>query len=438
MKKSILSVLCFFTLFSIAQNNDTDANFNRFTFKVGANLVDNTGEKNPFNGLDIGKAGFTNQIAGGIDYKFNSHWSLGLFVSNNKFLKSKGVIDEILITEDLKYFATDINAKYSFWSAQHEDEKGFNAYLSGGLGLFKVKENTLSYNVGLGINYWFSKSFGLNLESVAKWTGESDVKYDSNHFQHFVGIMYRPKGENDRDKDGIVDEEDTCPDVFGLLENNGCPDSDNDGIVDSEDGCPEAAGTKANNGCPDSDNDGVIDSRDSCKNTYGPKANNGCPYKDSDKDGILDKDDKCPNVKGIYGNNGCPKEEEEVVVDNTKEMEHTNTMITEYAKSIYFDTSKSSFKNETYVVLNNVVASLKEFPSANIMIEGHTDSVGKEAFNQELSTARANAVRKYLISKGISGENIETRGYGESNPAESNRTRQGREMNRRVHIRIKN
>ena len=200
MKKSILLVLCFFTLFSIAQNNDTDANFNRFTFKIGANLVDSSGDTNPFNAFDIKKMAFTNQIAGGIDFKFSSHWSVGLFVSNNKFLKSKGVIDDILITEDLKYFATDINAKYSFWSIQQDEgEKGFNAYLSAGLGLFKIKESTLSYNVGLGINYWFSKSFGLNLESVAKWTGESDVKYDSNHFQHFVGIIYRPKGDNGRD-----------------------------------------------------------------------------------------------------------------------------------------------------------------------------------------------------------------------------------------------
>ena len=118
------------------------------------------------------------------------------------------------------------------------------------------------------------------------------------------------QGCPDRDGDGIRDINDICPDEPGPVENNGCPwtDKDGDGLLDNEDNCPEVPGPKENVGCPwgDTDQDGVMDNLDSCITDPGPAANNGCPWGDKDGDGVLDNVDPCPDVPGPVENNGCP------------------------------------------------------------------------------------------------------------------------------------
>jgi outer membrane protein OmpA-like peptidoglycan-associated protein len=109
----------------------------------------------------------------------------------------------------------------------------------------------------------------------------------------------------------------------------------------------------------------------------------------------------------------------------------------EFAKTIYFNTSKDTFKGDTYVSLNNAVAKLKQFPSAQIVVEGHTDSIGSYENNQNLSSKRANSVRNFLIDNGIPQENIQAIGFGESKPIATNMYKGGRALNRRVVIRIK-
>ncbi len=106
----------------------------------------------------------------------------------------------------------------------------------------------------------------------------------------------------DRDKDGVPDAADKCPDVIGNGA-DGCVakprDIDNDGVPDSTDQCPGVAGSADNKGCPadkDSDGDGVLDSKDGCKAAAGPVQTGGCP--DGDRDGIADIVDACPNVSG--------------------------------------------------------------------------------------------------------------------------------------------
>lgn len=102
----------------------------------------------------------------------------------------------------------------------------------------------------------------------------------------------------DRDRDGVEDSADRCPDVAGTA--NGCPgDRDKDGVSDENDKCPGVAGDTGNKGCPsdkDGDGDGVLDSKDECKETEGPVATNGCP--DADGDGVADRYDTCPAQKG--------------------------------------------------------------------------------------------------------------------------------------------
>jgi outer membrane protein OmpA-like peptidoglycan-associated protein len=108
----------------------------------------------------------------------------------------------------------------------------------------------------------------------------------------------------DYDQDGIPDKHDECPDEAGLLNMNGCPDKDGDGIVDKNDLCPELAGPADRGGCPDSDNDGVNDDKDLCPTEPGVAYLKGCP--DMDGDSIPDGEDKCPDKAGPAKFGGCP------------------------------------------------------------------------------------------------------------------------------------
>lgn len=80
----------------------------------------------------------------------------------------------------------------------------------------------------------------------------------------------------DTDGDKVSDEDDKCPDEYGLVEFNGCPDSDDDGVPDPEDDCPDESGLEKFNGCPDTDEDGIPDKEDDCPEEYGYKKYNGC------------------------------------------------------------------------------------------------------------------------------------------------------------------
>lgn len=115
----------------------------------------------------------------------------------------------------------------------------------------------------------------------------------------------------DRDKDGIPDSADKCPDEKGVIEYDGCPvpDSDNDGVSDDADDCPTIAGLIKYHGCPAPDRDGdkINDEDDKCPDAPGVARYDGCPVKDSDNDGVNDDDDKCKDVPGTIKNNGCPE-----------------------------------------------------------------------------------------------------------------------------------
>ncbi|WP_159019473.1 DUF5723 family protein [Algibacter sp. L3A6] len=236
----------------------------------------------------------------------------------------------------------------------------------------------------------------------------------------------------DRDNDGIIDKLDGCPKEAGPAENNGCPwlDSDVDGVMDNDDNCPEVAGPKENKGCPwgDTDNDGVLDNIDICPKVAGPVENSGCPWKDTDNDGVADKDDECVDVAGTVANKGCP----EVIVP-TVEVQAT---LNAYAKTILFNSGKSSIKTESNKVLAEIVNILGEYPDAKFSIEGHTDSSGGDTLNQRLSDARANAVKAYLVKNGVDEFRLSAIGFGETRPIATNATSAGRADNRRVEINL--
>jgi outer membrane protein OmpA-like peptidoglycan-associated protein len=100
--------------------------------------------------------------------------------------------------------------------------------------------------------------------------------------------------------------------------------------------------------------------------------------------------------------------------------------------NIFFDFNKSELKEESFPELNRLVRLMEDNPSIRIRIEGHTDAIGSDEYNQRLSLRRANAIFRYLTENNIDYNRLTTRGYGESNPVDTNDTEEGRAENRRV------
>lgn len=103
---------------------------------------------------------------------------------------------------------------------------------------------------------------------------------------------------------------------------------------------------------------------------------------------------------------------------------------------VYFDTDEYSIEGQSRTALNKLAGIFKEYPNTNILVEGHTDSTGSDAYNLTLSKNRAQAVSTFLVNEGISSGRIETKWYGESQPKYDNSTVEGRAKNRRVELAI--
>ena len=459
MKHLNILLVAVLLLIGTGVSNAQDKN-NPWAIELGVNAVDTY----PIGVSDDGR--LPEGTRGDLFHEYfnvNDHWnmvpsiskvSVARYMGDGFTFAATGTINNIekigdTSIDDWSYYAVDGEIKYSF-----RDLLGggwFDPSLGVGGGYTWVEDVGFGTANGLvGFRFWLTESLALSAQSAYKHSFE-DV-YGISHFQHSVGVAFKFGGK-DTDGDGIYDHEDECPETPGLPEYNGCPDTDGDGIEDRNDACPEIAGTAefngcpdtdgdgiadpqdacptvpgiaALNGCPDADGDGITDAEDNCPNEAGPAANNGCPWPDADGDGVLDKDDECPNVAGTVANNGCP----EVTIEIIKQLN-------DYSKTILFDTGKSTIRQESYAVLQNIVNIMKEYPTASFVIEGHTDSQGRETTNQKLSESRASSVKDYLTTIGMSGSRLSSVGYGELRPISSNKTRKGRQENRRVEISLK-
>ncbi len=105
-------------------------------------------------------------------------------------------------------------------------------------------------------------------------------------------------------------------------------------------------------------------------------------------------------------------------------------------ENIYFDFNKTTLKSESFVELNKVVNFLNDNPTLQIEISGHTDAVGTDKYNEDLSQGRAESVVQYLIENGIGTNRLVAKGYGESKPIATNETDEGRAQNRRVEFTV--
>ncbi|AKK72966.1 membrane protein [Chryseobacterium gallinarum] len=264
------------------------------------------------------------------------------------------------------------------------------------------KANHFAVATGAGANFWVTKNFGLGIQGDYVST-PGDKSTVANFWQASASILFR-FGNRDRDKDGILDKDDLCPDTPGLPEFQGCPDTDGDGVPDKDDQCPDVAGPVENNGCPwpDTDGDGVIDKDDACPTVAGPKENNGCPWPDTDGDGILDKDDACPTVPGLPEYNGCPKPKDVIAKEATGAL-----------KDILFDFNKATIRPESSTKLDQAATIIKQSNDGTFLVTGHTDKKGADAYNLKLSRQRAAAVVAALETRGVSGTQLKSVGVGE-------------------------
>lgn len=145
-------------------------------------------------------------------------------------------------------------------------------------------------------------------------------------------------------------------------------------------------------------------------------------FGDADGDGIIDSRDQCPNTPAgtRVDGTGCPLGDV-VGLDG-----------------VTFETDSDRLRPDAKTILDEVTRVMERYPEMMVEVAGHTDSVGPDAYNQQLSQKRAEAARQYLVDKGIAADRMTATGYGESEPVDSNDTKEGRERNRRTELRIQN
>jgi OOP family OmpA-OmpF porin len=143
----------------------------------------------------------------------------------------------------------------------------------------------------------------------------------------------------------------------------------------------------------------------------------GCPL-DGDLDGVADGIDRCPETPpaDLVDEWGC-------------------SQLVLVLRDVHFDFDQFDLRADTRLALDRVADSLRRRPGLRIEIAGHTDSSGTEEYNMRLSLHRANAVRDYLVERGIDAGRLSAKGYGESVPVETNDTEVGQARNRRVELR---
>ena len=259
-----------------------------------------------------------------------------------------------------------------------------------------LEKNHFVASLGAGFNLWFTKNFGLNVASDYNWLPAYGGNNYFDFFQHTVGVTFR-FGKQDRDGDGIPDDEDACPDTPGIATNdpstNGCPDTDGDGIFDKDDACPTEFGLAEFQGCPDTDGDGVPD-----------------------------KDDACPTVKGPKENNGCP---------------WTEVHVAKRLSNILFEYNSDKIVPSSYedVRVAAQILNSDDLKEKSFYIDGHADQRGSAAYNKTLSLKRAKALVKILSERGgVDANRLTARGLGKSQLLCTENTEECYQRNRRVEV----
>ncbi len=160
---------------------------------------------------------------------------------------------------------------------------------------------------------------------------------------------------------------------------------------------------------------------------------------DEDGDGVFDRRDRCPGTPANtpVHHNGCPLKE---YPSAAPMMEPEPVEVVEPVRvelDVKFDFDKSVVKPDSQDDIKSLADFMKQYPQTTTTVEGHTDYIGTDAYNQGLSERRANAVREVLVNQhGIEAGRVSSVGYGESRPVADNTTDAGRAINRRVEAEV--
>ena len=212
----------------------------------------------------------------------------------------------------------------------------------------------------------------------------------------------------------MADAQDRCSsepeDVDGFEDYDGCPelDNDKDGVPDAQDKCPTLS----------EDADTFEDS-------------DGCPEPDNDQDKIPDLNDKCPNeaesYNGFEDGDGCPDMSRSLL--NSTPLEKRTLL-----KQARFMGNSADLLPESFAYLDTLAERIRAIPGLMLEIRGYWDGASAELEGFRNSESRAIAVRRYLVSKGVEGNQILARGMGSRDPIANNKTAAGRLQNRRVEL----
>mgnify|MGYP002631741547 CR=1 FL=1 len=327
----------------------------------------------------------------------------------------------------------------------------------GGGAKFILVENAdprLGFQAGLRLDARYKATFGPatfqdGVPTLEPLNDDGRPNYTGNfHHLELGGGIWVAFGGGigpDKDRDGVPNRQDKCvddaEDKDDFQDEDGCPDldDDGDGVPDEDDACRLVAedvdGFEDKDGCPDDDNDGdgILDKDDRCRDKAedadGFEDMDGCPELDNDADGFMDTEDACTNAMETWNSyldqDGCP---DEVPAD-----------LAEFAgaiPAIQFKLDSATLLPKSKPVLDKAARALNRYPDLGVEIQGHASSDGDDEHNLRLSQDRTEAVREYLISRGVDPDRLRARGYGETQPVATNDTEEGRGQNRRVEFKL--
>ncbi len=338
-----------------------------------------------------------------------------------------------------------------------------DALIRGDLSLTRNRGDTESFtNVGVSVGL----SYMLGSKAIPDSDGDGVLENRDRCPDTPAGAQVDGTGcPSDSDADGVPDGVDRCANTAPGAEVNatGCTqDSDGDNIADGLDRCPDTeSGVLVDpNGCPrDSDGDSIPDGLDRCsETTKGATVDAlGCPG-DEDGDGVLDGLDRCPRTPTGTSINaaGCPSTPGAAPQRTQRPSptaQDTATPRPEAAvrtpgpgargrleagviPGVAFAAGSARLLPQSYAPLDSVAGLLKADTTLRVEVGAHTDNAGTASENQHLTNLQAEAVRTYLVTKGVNFQQVQARGYGSAFPLTTDNTPRGRAANRRIEIKL--
>jgi outer membrane protein OmpA-like peptidoglycan-associated protein len=356
--------------------------------------------------------------------------------------------------------------KFPPLAPQDQKKTGWTGYAPGGVGVQFMLNEGIAFEASGGLNYSMSKELkGIETAKNDMWwsysLGLTVVGEDPNGDADGDGLMNKEEKQLGTDKKNPDTDGDGLTDGAEVKQYNTNPlkaDSDGDGLTDGE----EVLTYKTNPNNADTDGDGLNDKTEISQTRTDPtKADSDedglsdgvevnttktDPLKaDSDNDGLSDGDE----VNRYHTNPMAADTDAGTVNDGTEVNRGTDPLVAaddvpkkeelkvEVGKAIVLDgivfaVGKSDVTPASESVLEKAYNTLAQNPEIVVEIRGYTDNTGKKASNVKLSQARADAVKTWLVGRGIAPERVTTKGYGPENPVAPNTTTEGKQKNRRI------